>query len=311
MAKNKNKYSKVKDEFIEKKQASLERKVTRFEAILYDRIFDEFLKELQQSQGEVKISSRNIALTNSLDKIFNETQDEYSDLIETFSSDLIQIGKFNKQYFEVVSPAATEAATKVNSSVNRIIGVNTEGGLIKDGFLDRFAKDTSVFSEIKETVFRSVTTGQSFSELKSELQVLIQGNEELQGGFQKYFRNYAYDTYNQIDRTYQEFYSEELELSAFMYEGGVIETTRPFCEFCNGKVFLKEEFKKLKREDVAKFIKFKGPGNAASGIPTTGWNPLIDLGGHGCRHTKNYISDFLAVQLRDDLKIVNGKLKKV
>lgn len=307
---NRNQLAKIKEEFIDSKQTELSRKITRFERALYNRVFDDFLASLDVSQGSINTTTQNINLTASLDKIFAELQPEYNKIITSFGNDLVNIGKFNAGYFESVSPKTLDVADKVNRSITKIIGVKSDGSLIKDGFLDRFAKDTSLFGDIKDTVYKSVSSGKSFVDLKTDLGNFIQGNEELEGGFQKYFRNYAYDAYQQTDRKYQELYSKELELTAFIYEGGVIETSRPFCEYCNGKVFLKEEFQNLTRSDVAAFIKYSGPKNPTSGIPSSGWDPLIDMGGFGCRHSKNYISDFLAIDLRSDLKIVNGKLVK-
>jgi hypothetical protein len=303
-----NKYAKIKDEFIQNKQAALGRRVSRFESNLYDRIFDDFLKNLDLSQGSIKASNSNISLTNSLEKIFSQTQAEYQSLFETFGNDLIEVGKLNAKYFEQVDARAADLSGSVAKNANKIIGVDSTGALVEDGFLSRFAKDTTVFQDIKDTVFSSVSSGQSFSDLNTSLKVLVKGNEELQGGFQKHFRTYAYDTYQQVDRTHQELYSTALELTAFLYEGGIMEDSRAFCKYCNGKVFLKDEFRKLTRNQVAKFIKQPGLKGAAAGIPTTGWNPLIDLGGFGCKHSKNYISDILAVELRSDLQIKSGKL---
>jgi hypothetical protein len=308
MPKKRDRLARIKDEFLQKKQASLENGVSQFERKLYNSIFDEFLKELEVSQGSINTTNRNLNLTSALDRIFTETQVEYRSLVESFGNDLVELGKYNRNYFDLVSDKTSAVSNKVNKSVYKIIGIDSSGDPVKGGFLDRFAKDTSVYVDIKDTVYKSISSGQSFTDLKTDLSDLIQGNEELSGAFQKHFRNYAYDTYQQVDRTYQEHYSEAIELTAFLFEGGIIETSRPFCEYCNGKVFTKNEFKKLTRDKVRSFIQYSGKGDPASGIPKTGWNPLIDLGGFGCRHSKNYISDFLAVELRDDLKIVNGKL---
>lgn len=73
-----------------------------------------------------------------------------------------------------------------------------------------------------------------------------------------------------------------------IYQGGLIQDSRQFCKERNNKVFTKAEIESWKE------LEWEGkPEN---------YDPFINVGGTGCRHTLDWISIELAVILRPDLK---------
>ena len=90
------------------------------------------------------------------------------------------------------------------------------------------------------------------------------------------------------DRNVQKKYAERIGLRTFIYTGGLIQTSRDFCEDRNGKVFTIEEAEEWKDLNW-------------DGKPEI-YNPLIDLGGYNCRHFPAWISAKEAIRRRPDLK---------
>lgn len=233
-------------------------------------------------------------------------------VVGQFANDLHDIGDLNKKYFtqyaddlDVLDKVRKESL----SVVNRQLGIDNNGKVIEDGFLGKFVNDSSLQRQVKDQTFKSITGQQSIADYSKAIQDLIKGNPNVSGGFERHFNTFAYDTYQKVDSVYQDAYAESIGLTAFRYQGGLIETSRPFCVFCNSKVFLKEEFQELNLDNVGKFIG-KPKAEAIKGLGKT-WVPLVDLGHHRCRHHKNYISNFEAAKLRSDLEVgEDGKLRK-
>ncbi len=108
---------------------------------------------------------------------------------------------------------------------------------------------------------------------------------------QRYLRQYAYDSFNNVFEAGNNLAAQALGLEYFIYEGTVIDTTRPFCAKKAGKVFSTEEAKEWVND--ADLIDKKTRGS---------YRPLIERGRYNCRHQIRYISDTLAFTLRPDLQ---------
>jgi len=107
------------------------------------------------------------------------------------------------------------------------------------------------------------------------------------GRLSKYYRNFTYDLYSQVDRTAGKVIADKIGMNKYaIYEGGLIKTSRKFCRERNGKVFTYDE--------IADF----NPPEAKQ----PDYNPFVDLGGYGCRHHLNWIPYAIAISLRPDLK---------
>jgi hypothetical protein len=92
-------------------------------------------------------------------------------------------------------------------------------------------------------------------------------------------------------------YAQKLGLDTFIYAGGLIETSRPFCKKHNDKVFTVEEAEKQWPKDSA-LPRTKVERESGTLV---GYNPTVDMGRWNCRHRIRYIPRTLAEQLRPDL----------
>jgi hypothetical protein len=174
------------------------------------------------------------------------------------------------------------------------------------GLLD----NSSVKNQIKDFAYKSIITGSGFENLKTGLKQLIIGDPERLGAFQKFFKVYAYDTYSQVDAMNGKLYADALGLKYFIYNGGIIKTTRCFCYTRSGNTYSTAEASKWdpsKLEDC-------GENRSKKVQVPVNYNFFIDRGSYGCRHSIDYISKKLAFKLRPDLgpeKIIDAEVTYV
>lgn len=288
----------LKQKYIRDAEKRLQHSLTIAEKRLFDAIFNKLISELKKSEGKIVSDGENIKLSTALDEIFKEFEkNQYLKIVNAFAIDLEHVGKLNERYYEIVSEDQKKFE-KINKEVKSImrqrIGINDKGNISKDGYLDRLIKDNTLKQKIKETTLKAVTSGQSFDKYVSSIEKIIVGNKNVNGGLQKHFQQFAYDTFAQYNRTSSKLYAEKLDLKAFIYQGGEIQTSRCFCIENDGKVFTVEEAEKWK----SKVNKECGPVMEKDAI----YNPLIDMGGINCRHSVDFISQSMALRLRPDLK---------
>lgn len=303
--------SNLREAYLLKREAALQKNVSSLSIKLYDKIFEQYLIGLEQSDGRLVYNKKNLNMIQGLDKIFDRfNKSDNVPVILTWAKDLQGITPLNTNYFENMSKTGLRAESSiVNKVVNKSLGLTDNGlptGIYgspkKAGFADKFINDKTLLKKIKKQTTQAVTKGQSFQGFRNQLKEAIQGvdGEPLSGGLQQYYRNYAYDTYQKVDRLNQDLFAKELGLRYFIWAGGITRTSRPLCVICNGKVVDKVAYSKLKYSDI-KTSKYKnGSGKLMplnSGLDET-WNPMNDLGQYACRHTKNYIMDSVANQLK-------------
>lgn len=296
--------SELREAYLLRREQALINKVSRLSIKLYDKIFEQYLIALEQTPaGTLVYSQTNLNLIQGLDRVYSLfNQVDNIPIIQGFIGDLNGINPLNEKYFKAVvkAPVRSEATT-VNAVVQKRLGI-AGGEPVKGGFADKFINDKTLLKKIKKQTTQAVTKGQSFQEFRQQLKTTIQGfGAKESGGLQQYYRNYAYDTYQKVDRLNQDIFAKELGLRYFIWAGGKIKTSRPLCVLANGKVVDKVWFSKLHYADI-KTSKYKnGSGKLMplnTGLDDT-WNPMNDLGQYACRHTKNYIADSVAMAMKD------------
>jgi hypothetical protein len=154
-----------------------------------------------------------------------------------------------------------------------------------------------------------VTSGQSLTDFRKIIKEKIVGNKEVIGGFEKYYRTYAYDTYQQYDRAYGNQMATEFKLDYAIYQGGLINDSRDFCRDHENHVYTRDEvanFGKWTYEKAKNISTFNDPGSQ-SGIPSyiksnKNYDPFTDCGSYNCRHQLSWITKQAAERLRPELK---------
>lgn len=257
---------------------------------LLEVVLNDFLDGMEvDDAGNIKNTLANKRRFAMFDQIFNRfVKDKGLEVVRGLTEGVGRVVDFNQQYYAALSsPAAlVPISANVKETVNAWLGITPRGAVEPNGYLDTLIKDSSVKNKIRDIAMKGVVSQAGFFETKKNLQLHIQGNREQTGSLERYYRNFAYDLYSVADRTSAKVYADKLKFNYAIYEGGLIETSREFCEEHNGKVY--------SREEIAEFdpIVAKPPG----------YDPFTDLGGYGCRHHLNWVPDAVAFAMRPELR---------
>lgn len=254
---------------------------------------------------------------------FNRT--DYLPALQQFGVDILLINDLNASYFEGAigeelggELVSQELFNTVKADVEALtveqFGISASGEVIPGGLFDLFSQDTTVQRQIQQFAYGQKSSGLGLQRFKKNLKNFIIGdpdnpNAPNRGVYSRHYETVAFDAYQQADRVAQQSYAAGLQMTAFLYLGGQIPGTRPWCRVRDGKCFLRSEIEKFGTSADA----YGGYENKAigyfSGKPKGDYSPFINAGGWRCRHHYSAISDREALRRRDDLEKVEGVLR--
>lgn len=242
---------------------------------------EDFIDALDVDEdGNIKMSSANIVKLNSIDKQFEKLAKEFNNtMIQNLTKSVSTIVQSNVKYFSALDGDAKllPIIPKVKNAMSGWLGIS-EGTANKNGFIDQLISSDSAKVAIKNLAMKLVVGQQGKAKAKEELQTLILGNKDKLGAFEKHYKTFANDLYSQIDRATSNVIRTDLKLEFAIYVGGLIETSRIFCEEHNGKIY-----------HISEILQF----DPKVGIPPN-YEPVSDLGGYNCRHHLRWISKAMA-----------------
>lgn len=279
-----------RDATIDRLNGVLEGKISAAQKELMIRFLQDFGDKLEfDENGVIKNNAANRNLLQRIDKIFgNWAAENNTAVLNTLLTGVNGLMNFNERYYSNFAGEANilPLKKKVLKNINGWLGIGDNGGAAANGYLETLVANADVRNKLKDFAVRSIYGQQGYQDTKANLAKLIGGDKDNLGALQKYYRNFTYDLYSQIDRATAETYANDLGFVFAIYEGGLIETSREFCQKHNGKIFHKTEIAAFK-------LTVAEPPN---------YNPFTDLGGYGCRHHLNYIPNALAVAMRPDAR---------
>lgn len=287
-------YEKLKAELLDAKESLLRKKVGGLESKFYDELTDKFIAKLDGDKILANTKD-NLAKLHYIDRLWDAfVKDEVLPVISSMVKSYNEIMVLNTAYYtSVVGDRIGENAEIVRKKTFERFGISENGqSLSKGGFLEAFVLDNTLQSQIKQMTIKAITSSTKPRDIYiKEVRELIKGTKELQGGFQKHFDTFAYDSFAQFDRSVNTQLSKRVGMKYAIYAGGLVKESRDFCIHRNGKVFTNEQ--------IALFGTVKDTFGGYKKKPdfqgkNRGYEPFIDLGGHRCRHTLNYISNTLA-----------------
>jgi len=236
-------------------------------------------------------------------------RENYAPLFEQFAVDIKTVVALNEEYF--AATGSTERVKEIAKTVNKVIGermgLDDAGKIIEGGYLDTLIQDQTAKRQVQQ-FFHKTRALKNETQLKVELKEMVKGVKDNGGPVNRLFDNYVYDTYQEADRVSQNEYAEKLGMEAFIYIGGVVDGSRPFCKERNGKIFLRSEIDLFGTPND----KFGGYTNKSQGLftgkPKDVYDPFTQCGGYACRHHWGAIAKEFAVRKDKTLKIVDGEL---
>jgi len=299
---NLKKYSKLKAELLDRKEKVLLKSASTLERKLLDAIYNEFIIKMDTQDGMIKNTKANRDRIAALNRLFDAFQrNDFSLVIKDMIQDYKDIHFLNIEYYKTIAAKKVEKVEKrIEQRLKTTLGI--EGNKLQPGgFLDSFIKDPNLLNKLRQVTFNAITSNNiTLKDYRESVKTIIQGNEKLDGAFTRHFKTFATDTYAIYDRISNNQFAIDLGLKYAVYAGGLIETSRPFCEVRNNKVFSSDEIKKFGTSKD----KYGGYTNKSKGEfqgKPLDYDPFKDCGGYNCRHTLNYITEALAKRLRPEL----------
>ena len=304
---------KRKQDFIDRQNTLMNNAAIKAQSKLLSDIVAALIPQLDVKDGIIQETANNYRLMQVLDKTYKTASIVYNQtLLTQIVTTTTKLSALSNGYFEVMMtgniPARFESiVAKTEKLMNAYIGIEGET-LKKGGFLESYFSQNVLNTELKQLTAKAVTTNMDIREYTKILRDKITGTDEYKGGLEKQINQYVGDLYQTYDMAYNKTIGNELGLTYFIYQGGLIDDSRDFCAAHNNKVWSIEEAQEWPTwtpadgEYPAGYeIKAKDMNAVPSYMGYPGYDPLINLGGYRCRHMLGWITDDIAFKMRPDL----------
>jgi len=307
---------KEKDVFLDMMRTKLEKSVIRLQASLFEQAIEDIIPRLDVIDGVIQDTANNYRLVSELERVYNTFNKKViNTLLPQISTNVEKIAALNNNLMAITLAAnIPERFEKVIIAAKKItdLRMGLQGGkMVRGGFLMSLLKSDP--TELKQFMSKAVSGQISMKDFIAGIKEKLTGAEDKIGSMERQFKRYAYDTYQQYDRSYNKSLSDEFGMKYFVYRGGLIKDSRDFCAAHNDKVFSKDEAKEwpewtpIKSMNKGEFpegweVKQKDLYAVPGYMGYPGYDPLVDGGGYNCRHGQQYIPDELAYKYRPELR---------
>lgn len=228
-------------------------------------------------------------------------------LAYTYGQAMLNLPALNVAYFQGLDVAGYQALkAPLTDFLAARLGVDATGAVVSGGYLDLLAGSTVVRQQVLIYAFNAqagiagAPGSAGLNAYREGLRQLVLGGDRQAEGLVSSLYREAADDFSKNDRKLQSIAGERLGLTASLYQGGLIDSSRLFCVVRNGKVFLDSEIELFGTSKDA----FGGYTNKKAGLfsgKTTPYTPEVDAGGHKCRHTYHRIPNLIALRMRPEL----------
>ena len=269
-------------------ETSMQKRVAKFQQKLYDLLLEEYLPKFDVEDGLIVNNAKNARLLAQIDTYFDKLSKEmYSGIIQGFAKDLKTAADMSADYYLALEfdKKLVNSILKDTINLDLKLGIDSKGKLNKKGYLYRLGQTDQVRQQLRNYVLSSLAGDTPFADFQLGMRNLVIGNKRKKGldtvgRLERYFDQFAYDSFNEIDAAVNSQFAQGLDLKHFVYEGSLIDTSRRFCEKRAGKAFTVEETKTWK--DDPDLIEKKTKDE---------YKPLIHRGRYRCRHFIKYITE--------------------
>lgn len=243
--------------------------VERIQNLIYNRLVAG-LKDLElDDDGFILQSASNRRILQQAEQVVDDLLpgESFTKVVSDVLGIIPQIEALNADYFSGLS-----SKFKLNRQFLTALQDQTiekiEGTLLQDGL--RFA----IRDPLKDILVQNVNTGGQFSGMLGQVRNYIHGDSSLDGRLISYSRGILRDTLFDYSRAFQQAVTVDLKLEYYMYAGGIMDKTRPFCAERAGRFFHESEIKKWADQEW----EGKRRGTTESSI-------FVFCGGYNCAHS--------------------------
>jgi hypothetical protein len=248
----------------------------KLDKLLYKITLDYLVDNITVKDGVVKNTGLNMGVLEKIQKEFKQKATPLLNRIRIFI--VKSIRKMIIDSAKSMEDFSPDAASK-GKEVANLLAKQAVKTITKNISLEKS------FFEIKQNVIGMMSrpNGAALKDIRLSLEKKIVEK----GLTQTQFLSWTYNIFIQYERAGSNELRKKLRLKYAIYEGGVMDNTRLFCEERNGLVFSEAEILSWSNVD---FPEKWDP-----------YNPIIDCGCFNCRHRLNWISTELAHKLRPEL----------
>lgn len=243
--------------------------VERLQNQVYNKVIAS-LKDLEMDRdGNILQNAQNRRILSQAEEVIDSILPgaEFTQFVSEVLTIIPQIETLNAEYFSGISSKFKLNRTFLSSLQDQTVE-KIEGTLLQDGL--RFA----IKDPLKDILNQNINTGGNFSGMLDQVRSFIAGEDDLDGRLLSYSRGIVRDTLFDYSRAFQQAVTADLKLEYYMYAGGIMDKTRPFCLERAGRYFHESEIKSWASMDWAG----KRAGTTESSI-------FIFCGGYGCLHS--------------------------
>ena len=245
------------------------RQITTVQSKLYNDLVT-ILKFVEtDADGNILQNAGNRAILRAGQNQFNKTilESGYQDAVENHLKVIPKIDDLNAAYFESVSSAFLP---------NRVFIKQLQASAIEtvNSFVLQDGLAAQVSLPLNQILNQNINSGGSFSGMLKQIETFIKGNDQVEGRLLRYTRTYISDALFNYSRAYQQAVTADLKLEFYLYAGGLMDKSRPFCIERAGKFYHHKEIESWAGESWAG----KNPLTTESSI-------FILAGGFSCRHS--------------------------
>jgi hypothetical protein len=281
---------KKKLDFIDKSLNQFDDDIVRLQKELFNELITGVISELEVENGLILQSAKNIQILDNFGKEMELFKKNFADSVfKRLGENMIKTTGYTSDYFRLMSSKQTIAniEDKIQNIV-RIAGVNTDGTLVKDGFLNKLAVSEELKGELSNLVRKSIEQQTDYKTFVNGMKDAITGKEGVNGAYERYVKGFAHDAFFAQAQQQDNFFADQLGLNYFVYGGTKIKTSRPFCVGGHDKGVNKDFESKLSkvfsRKDAEQFDNMEWSGK----IP--GIKFIVQKGGYQCRHELMWIT---------------------
>jgi hypothetical protein len=294
-----------KDDFILKREVMLDKTSMKMQEQMLAKVLSDIIPKLDTNNGKILRTLKNYQLLGQLDKVYKDFEKvQRIAFVKEVGDTTKGLMLLNKGYFAVTLGASLPALfdkVAVDAYAIMDMRIGLKGGeIVSGGFLETLIADNSLLTELKSFMAKSVSGQIRTKDFIKGVNNIIVGIEDKPGGVQKQIQRYAHDLYMQFDSALNNEMAVELELNSFVYQAGIIETTRDFCAAMDSKVWTRADaalwpqWTPSQGDYPAGYVVKQKTDEVPSYINYPGYVPLIDRGGFRCRHRIAWISEELA-----------------
>lgn len=291
------------DELLDDRQRKRLKALTAVERALFESIWQRLSEEVIEKNGRITSRRGFVSLSKTVDKVFDEIESQHiGQFLAQTAKDMRQVLEANQAQFSTTQRRADVGGVReaVEEAMRKKLGLDKDGNPARGGFLEGLVSSDQAREEIKKLVGKAVSGGVPMRKMQKALSVAIRGTDESAGVLERTIGGRVLDAYQAADRTASNEFAKRLGMRYFIYSGGLIETSRPFCRKRNNKVFTTEEAERDWPKDST-LPRTKAEKEA--GGPPADYIPLQDCGRWNCRHRIMYIDEQAAMRMRPDLRV--------